>query len=383
MQKLILLLSLFLCLISCNNEKEQLKTNEVIENTNNLLLKTYIRSVINSKNLRPFNGIIVLAKNGNIILQETEGFSDIESNKKITSDSQFTIASLSKQITATLILLEQEKGNLKLNDKIISYLPELDKEKYKEITIHHLLCHTSGIDELDKELQFKPGERFLYSNTGYNLLGKIITKTSGRSYSKNAKELFEKLGMKNSTTAELYTKGNLTEGYDGENGKEIHKIEHHLKHIISDKIGVPAGGIISTANDLVIWNEKLHNGKIISQDSYKLLISSNSKRNHSLWGKIDYGYGIQIAEELPLEYFHGGYVRGFPSLNDYYPETGYSLIVLENIANDSKDFAHIFSYHVLFRDFVRSFQKEMKKEQELNAIESNKKYESVLELKEE
>ena len=153
--------------------------------------------------------------------------------------------------------------------------------------------------------------------------------------------LFEEAKMLNSTTAKLYSKGNLASGYDGKIGEKISKIENLTKHLSSPKIGIPAGGIISTAKDLILWNEFLHQGSALNKEFYAKMIETSSQRDHPIWGKVNYGYGIQTSKKYPFECFHSGYIRGFPSLNLYFPETKTSIIILENIAYDAMDFDFI------------------------------------------
>lgn len=152
-----------------------------------------------------FTGAVLVSHNGKTLIKKGYGMANLEFDIPNTSQTKFDIASVSKTFTATLILMLQEKGKLSVQDSICKYLDDCP-DAWREITIHHLLTHTSGIfnytelpDQFEMRalesfipdamnrikkmpLQFKLGERFNYSNTGYKLLNKIIEKVSGKSF---------------------------------------------------------------------------------------------------------------------------------------------------------------------------------------------------------
>jgi CubicO group peptidase (beta-lactamase class C family) len=118
-------------------------------------------------------------------------------------------------------------------------------------------------------------------------------------------------------------------------------------------LGIPSGGMISTARDLLLWNKNLHGGKLLSNKSYDLMTTASSHREHFIFGKVDYGYGLQIDRKgKTLEIGHSGYATGFASMNFYYPETKTSLIVLENIAWDANNLQDTFKHHMDIRTIV-------------------------------
>lgn len=347
-----IILFIFILNFSCEEKKV-----DIIQISKKTPIISFLNGTMQRENPREFNGGIIIKEGNSIIYEKYKGFANIELNKKIDSSSQFAIGSISKQVTAVIVLREAQDGRLDLNDKILKYLPNLDSLKHKNITIHQLLNHSSGISTLKKSLEFKPGTDFYYSNVGYNLLGEIVEKTSKKSYDELVLELFKEANMLNSTTANLYTTGNLVCGYDGKLGKKVLEIQNLTQHLSSSKIGTPAGGIISTAKDLILWNEFLHQGKALNKKFYDLMIKPSSQRDHPIWGKVNYGYGIQASKEYPFEYFHSGYIRGFPSLNLYFPETQTSIIILENIAYDAMDFDFIFDIQVQLRNLYRTIEK--------------------------
>jgi D-alanyl-D-alanine carboxypeptidase len=243
-----------------------------------------------------------------------------------------------------------------LHIPIRKYLPELTQTWADSVTTHHLLIHTHGITALDKALSFSAGTKYAYSQLGYELLAKITAKTSGKSFEMLSNALFKKCKMKNSfhpitnlatnpTTIIPYK--NLVKGYtEQENGILLFETRTMQNH-------VAAGSFISTTEDLILWNKNLHNSKLLSEKMYNIMITKqkNATREHPLFGKTDYGYGITIenpAEKAPenvLKLGQTGFAPGFVSMNYYYPEKKRSVVVLSNVVWDSQDLKKAFYYH--------------------------------------
>jgi CubicO group peptidase (beta-lactamase class C family) len=155
--------------------------------------------------LNRFNGSILVARDGKVLVRRNYGVANLEDNIPNTPQTRFHLASITKQFTATAILMLQERGKLNVQDPICKYLADCPAA-WQQITIHHLLTHSSGIPNFtdfpdwlqtralpstfastvlrfkDKPLDFQPGEKYNYSNSGYILLGHIIEKISGRTY---------------------------------------------------------------------------------------------------------------------------------------------------------------------------------------------------------
>jgi len=183
-------------------------------------LKIEIDNLISATMEKPFNGIILISQNGKTKYSKIQGYSDIEKKRVLKFDDQFVIGSISKQFTAVLALQELDKGHLDLSTPIHKYLPELTQHWADTVTIHHLLTHTHGIVHLDKPTTFKVGTQFSYSQIGYDLLAKIVEKTSGKTFAELSKNLFEKCGMKNTFHPDSKGYKNLVKGYtEEENGK--------------------------------------------------------------------------------------------------------------------------------------------------------------------
>ncbi|MBF4518243.1 beta-lactamase family protein [Flavobacterium sp. ANB] len=282
-----------------------------------------------------FNGVILISQNGKTLYTKAHGFTNFETKKPLQLNSQFEIMSNSKLIAAVFILLEVEKGKINLQDPIKKYLPELTQTWADSVTVHQLLNHTHGIVDINKPLEFKPGTNFHYGNISYSLLGQIVEHTSNKTYSEVANALFKKLQMKNTFAYNQDKIQNLTTGYI--NDKNIYE---PVKKTLITPENLGADGIISTANDLAIWNNNLHKGKILKPESYQLIIKPTASSQHNFFGKEKegYGYSIRIIEKEPVKYIgHTGLGDGFSSINLYFPKSDVSLIVLENQMSESSD----------------------------------------------
>src|SRR6185436_14293187 len=173
---------------------------------------------------RQFNGTVLVAEDGKVVYKGGFGLANMEWNIPNTPDTKFRLGSITKQFTATVILQLVEQGKIKLDGKLSDYLPDYRKDVGNKVTIHNLLTHTSGIpsytglpgffDNVSRnpykvtefvnkyasgDLEFEPGSKFSYNNSGYFLLGAIIERVTGKTYEQVLKEnIFDPLGMKNS-----------------------------------------------------------------------------------------------------------------------------------------------------------------------------------------
>lgn len=282
-----------------------------------------------------FNGVVLLSKKGKTVYSNVQGFANFDKKIPLAINSQFEIMSNSKQITAVLILKEYEKGRIDLQAPIKKYLPYLTQSWADSVTVHQLLNHTHGIADLKKPLLFKPGTDFKYGDLSFNLLGKIVEFTSNKSYSEMANTLFKELKMKNTFCYSKDKIQHLVSGYI--NDKNVFEMVR-TSQITPENLG--ADGIISTVNDLAIWNNNLHKGKILKPETYQLMIHYNIKAQHNVFGKEKegYGYGIRIVDHQTPKYIgHTGLGDGFSSVNLYFPESDVSLIILENQMSADSD----------------------------------------------
>ncbi len=307
-----------------------------------------IDSLIKVTTKRFFNGIILVSEKDKITYSKVKGFSNLENKTPLVIDNQFVIGSISKQMTAVVVLREVDKGRIDLHVPVKKYLPNMPQTWLDSITVHQLLNHTSGVMDWDKPLKFKPSADFSYSNIGYELLAKIAENVTKKSYATLTNEIFKICKMKHSMSPKLNQHKSLVKSYTEDSTGKIKVVENLFKDL-----GIPSGGMISTAGDLLLWNKNLHGGKLLSKKNYDMMTTASSHRNHFIFGEVDYGYGLQIDHKgKTLEIGHSGYATGFASMNFYYPATKTSLIILENIAWDADNFKDTFKHHVDIRTIV-------------------------------
>ncbi len=315
------------------------------------ILAASIDSLLEAKAFRPFNGIIQIEQDGKAIYRKRLGYADLETKKRFGKHTQFVIGSLSKQITAVILLRTKEKGLLDFHIGIGNYLPELKQAWKDSVTIHHLLNHTSGIKTLDAPLASRPGAQFAYSNLAYALLGQILEKVNHQSFADQAQALFRECGMKHSATPEAGKLKWLPKGWFKNQKGDFEAVENPFI-----KNSIPAGLMVSTAADLSEWNALLHSGKLLSKESYDEFTKPSSTRAHPLFGDVDYAYGIQMTHLNDLfEISHGGYVKGFVAVNFYQPATKLSLIVLENYDWMDPTYQETFWFEMQIRKVLRNW----------------------------
>lgn len=346
---------------SCTSEKkEPVDTisvqKKIVDSTITAFQIKFLKEKIDSVFSKyDFNASVLVINENTILYENVKGFQDFQDKKLLNNQSVFAIASISKQFTAVLILQLEEAGTLNTDNKVSKYLPEFDSKLLQNITIKELLNHTSGISDFGNGLLSKPGVEFHYSNKGYRLLGKIIEKVSGKSYTQNVTELFKKAKLKTTFTPDSFTGRNFSSAYTG-NKDNFKIVENMPMRFSKSTISTTAGGILSTATDLNVWNQSLYNGKILKSETLNKFLNHSAIRNHQIFGEINYGFGIMISKNKPITYFHSGYVKGSPSLNMYYPKTKTSVIVLSNISDISKGKKAIFNPHKNIKKITDSLQ---------------------------
>lgn len=312
---------------------------------------TKIDSLIKTTKPRSFNGTVLITQNGETKYSRTYGYSDFENKTPLTSKDNFRIQSNSKQVAAVIILKEVEKGRIELDNPIREYLPEFKQSWADTVTVHQLLNMSSGIIDLDKPLKFKPGTSFNYSNPAYSLLGRIIENITGEKYSIIANNLFKKLGMANTYCYEMdkNNKG-IINGYINKNNT-YNAVDFESLGFTKESWNdfLPAGGIVSDAEDLTIWDTKLHNGTILQSGTYQAMVNSDVLDFHDAFSNemIKYGYGVNISDSTTVKYIgHAGRGLGFVSLKFYVPEKKLDVIVLENVYNHDADIIYHFEKEI-------------------------------------
>ena len=307
-----------------------------------------------------FSGVITIAREGKIIYQKTTGYRDFASRTPLKKTDLFELASVSKQFTSMVIMLLQEKGQLQFDDPVEKYLDI----PYKNITIRHLLTHTSGLPDYqaimdqhwDKSkvannddilaylrryappTRFVAGSQYEYSNTGYVLLASIAEKASGRDFTEICRtEIFQPLGMKDT---------------DLRTPAERSAIPHFAKGHIADKTGtnfLPAdsfpssnytiwlghregpGRISSTTPDLLKWDAALRQHRLVKKETLEQAYTPQTLNNGEL---SMYGFGWDIMDNDPEHRVvgHNGDNPGYKTqiIRSLHNQT--TLIVLSNNA---------------------------------------------------
>lgn len=344
-----LILAIALSSIGCSHKISKIKSGSQKEQPDDYI--TRIDSLIQTSNPRRFNGVILITQKGKLKYAKSVGYSNFEKKIPLTQGDNFRIQSNSKQITAVLILKEVEKGNLHLEQPIRTYLPDLKQSWADTVTVHQLLNMSAGIVDLNKPLAFQPGTKFYYSNPAYGLLGRLIEKATGKKYSEAANNLFKELGMHNIYCYEMNKPNNgLINGY-WVSKDSITLVDFKNLNFTDESWAnfIPAGGIISNAIDLSIWDAKLHNGKILKPNSYVAMVNSTIMDDDFTFSgrKANYGYGVNINEGSPLKFIgHVGRGIGFVSLKLYAPARDLFVVILENTYNRDLNIVYHFERNI-------------------------------------
>ncbi|MEL7123665.1 MAG: serine hydrolase domain-containing protein [Bacteroidota bacterium] len=355
--KYILKMSLVLVTISmfsCNK-------NDTAKDIQNIALADdyleRIDSLIQIKEPHFFNGVILISKDDDIVYKKEYGYSDFDTKKPISLENKFRIFSNSKQVTAVLILREVENGTIDLHKPIKNYLPNFNPSWADSVTIHHLLNMSSGVTDINKPLAFELGTDFYYSNPAYGLLSRILENVKGKKFAEVANSLFRELDMKNSYAYEFgQTDANLIDGHwIFEDDFRIATFEEYKFTEESWKEFLPGGGMVSNAYDLNLWDKKLHNGGILKEETYHLMITTDVIDNTEIDKDLKYGYGVNINENEPIKYIgHRGRGMGFVNIKIYVPDKKLDIIVLENVYHDHEDPKVVYHFETKIRDIVLS-----------------------------
>lgn len=292
-----------------------------------------------------FNGTVLVAQKGAVVYQGGFGFRDAENKVQHEADDIFQIGSITKQITAAVIMQLQEEGKLSVNDKLSKYFPGFihgDK-----ITIENLLTHTSGIynytnDEKlmksdvtknysQKEMldimkaykpDFEPGIKWNYSNSAYSILGYIIEKVTARPYEKVVRErIFNPLGMKSSGFDFTHLSApNKSKGYFSlAGGKPV------AAPVVDSTIAYSAGAVYSTVSDLAKWERAITEGKLLQAASWKSVFTPYKNKYGYGWN-IDSAYGKAFTS-------HSGGIHGFSSYLIRFPQDELTVIMIDNASS--------------------------------------------------
>jgi CubicO group peptidase (beta-lactamase class C family) len=287
---------------------------------------------------------IAVVRNGRLVKAAGYGMANLEVGAKARKDSVYEIGSITKQFTATLVMMLVEEGRVSLDGSIRKYLPDAPGD-WSDVTVRHLLTHTSGIrtyTELDgfqvrdklspkqfierlaaHPLDFPPGTKQKYNNSGYNLLGFIIESVTGKGYWDVLRErILTPLGMKATRARDLPDViPNRVSGYVWEKDRWVNR-DGDLTDIYS------AGAMVSTALDLAKWDAALRKGKVLKPESLERMWTPHILPDGT---NTHYGFGWGIAEEEGRTVVsHGGSTSGFSAHIRRERDSGLTVIVLTN-----------------------------------------------------
>ncbi len=298
---------------------------------------------------RQFNGSALVAENGKVVYKGAFGMANMEWNIPNAPDTKFRLGSITKQFTATLTMQLVEQGKIKLDGKISDYLPDYRKDIGEKVTIHQLLTHTSGIpsytgqpgffenvsrnpykvDDFVKKyasgnLEFEPGSKYSYNNSGYFLLGAIIEHVTGKPYEQVLKEnIFDPVGMKNT-------------GYDhhdtiiSKRATGYSKTPDSYTNAAYLDMSIPyaAGSMYSTVEDLYLWDQALYTDKLLTAQSKALMYKPFLE---------DYAYGWVVNNASFKQngsnvqvIRHGGGINGFTTTIVRFPQEKNLIVMLDN-----------------------------------------------------
>jgi len=308
-------------------------------------MQQVIQNYVDNKS---FMGAVLVAEKDKVLIKQGYGSADLEWKIPNSATTKFRIASITKQFTAASILLLQERGKLKLEEPVKTYLPDAPKT-WDKITVYNLLTHTSGIPNLtnlpefqtfklkertpdesiaffrDRPLDFEPGAKFTYSNSNYILLGRIIEKLSGGTYAEFLqKNIFTPLGM-TETGADSSTMilPQRAQGYLARQGSFVHADQTFMS------IPFAAGCLYSTVGDLLKWERGLYGGKVLSPASLQAMTTPF---------KSDYGLGVFHRDAAQHNVItHNGSIDGFDARLNFYPDRQLTIVALGNVGNGTPD----------------------------------------------
>lgn len=322
-----------------------------------------------------FQGAVLVGHQGDILYQDAFGLANREWNVENTVDTKFNLASISKQFTAALILQLAEEGKIDLKKTIADYYSEYRQDIGQQVTLHQLLTHQSGIpnytslpfvwsDSLYRKyskeeliakfasgnLEFEPGSRYQYNNSGYLILSYIIEKVTGQSFSQVFKErIVQPLGLKNTGVDDR--RQIISQRADGYN-KTSEGYENVYSMYMQNLQG--AGNLYGTIGDLYRWDQALYQTQLLSKKSLNQMTRPYTDVNQQWISPYEnrYGYGVGIAkipfspDKTATMIFHSGHIRGFSGFYARFPEEEFAVIILSNTGEVSTARLNLISLEV-------------------------------------
>jgi CubicO group peptidase (beta-lactamase class C family) len=294
-----------------------------------------------------FQGSISVVRSGDVLFSGSFGMASLEHQVPNTLHTRFRIGSVTKQMAATTLLILQDQGRLKVEDRVATYIPDLPPT-WSGITIHQLLTHSSGLPDLtdlpewkekvstpstigeearwywEEPLLFPPGQEFRYSNAGYVLVGSIIERVSGMSLEEFLqRSVFDPLGL-SETGLDRRDRiiPNMAQGYFLDGGEKV------PAPAFNSAVG---GSAYSTVGDLVRWGHALSTGELLSEDSHEDLTTPETKPD-STGAVPSYAYGLFVRDLQGAKTLsHGGWIPGFNAFVLVAPGVELCVVALSNV----------------------------------------------------
>ena len=314
-----------------------------------------------------FNGTVLVAEGGKVIFKKGYGLANMEWNIHNEPDTKFRIGSITKQFTSMLVMQLVEEGKIKLDGKLTDYLPDYRKDTGDKITIHHLLSNTSGVpnftnfpdffknvsrnsypvDEFltkfcSKDLEFEPGSKFAYTNSGYYILGAVIEQVTGKTYEQVLKEkISDPLKIANI-------------GYDHFNVIIKNRADGYIKSFdgytnaayLDMSIPFAGGSLYSTVEDLYIWDQALYENTLLSE-KYKHIMFTPVHNNYA------YGWGIRKmvlsgSQDSVNTITHDGGINGFTTKICRFVDDKHLIVLFNNTGNTNLNAMNLGIANILY-----------------------------------
>lgn len=289
---------------------------------------------------------LLVVRDGKQVIRRSYGQANLEDHITATPETNYRLASVTKQFTAAAILLLRQDGKLSLDDPVKKWLPSLPSA-VDSVTITRLLTHTSGIIDYEDvipagtvaqlhdadvlhllenqdSVYFKPGTKYSYSNSGYALLSLIVARASGKSFANFLRErIFLPLGMNHTVAYEegISTVSNRAFGYTLKEGAWTRKDQSTTSAVLGD------GGIYSSIDDLAKWDAALYDSRLLSDDSRRLAFTPHTATDQA---DVKYGFGWRITGET---LWHSGETAGFRNVIVRNPSRKLTVVLLTNRDN--------------------------------------------------
>lgn len=286
---------------------------------------------------------VAVAYGDEFVLNEGFGLANVEHQVLVDADTTFRIGSITKQVAAAMVMRLVESGDIGLDEPITTYVSY--PVGNHEVTVRHLLTHTSGIksytgieavmatialdrshDELlafvrEEPFDFAPNDAYLYNNTGYHLLGMILENVTGKTWDELVADLATELELErtfNGSNSRIIA--NRAQGYEMNDGELVNA------RLIAMTQPFSAGAMLSSAGDLVRWQRALIDGDVVSNESYAAMTTPHVLNDGSA---TTYGFGLGMgADQGDAVVRHGGGIFGFNSMLTHYPDSDVSVSVI-------------------------------------------------------